>query len=314
MSTIAQPLGPLQAETMARAIDPGAICVGNEWRCASICHGGDGRNLCFRDGSSSILATCRSAGCTFREIMQAVRSATGLNTRTPSETYEAREERDNQQAASRSERIRKAVACFQLAQPIDGTLAETYLRARAIVSDMPDDLRFCSDGRFGGVPGTHPMMIGIARNGVTGSRQACHRTALQPDGTKAGFENPKRAIGPIGGAAIRLSEWQPGQQLIIGEGIESAMSAQDLARLKGVDCVAWAAISAPGMRTLELAAQYRDIILAADRGYAGEQAANAAASRYRSEGRNVRVVLPPERFSDFNDFAQARAALERAAA
>lgn len=295
----------LSAAQWALGTDPGAVKSGADWRTRSYCHNGDGRNLCFRDGDKGVLAVCSSRGCSFSDIMRAARARLGdvdpCQIKAP---LDAR----GYQGMDRAERIRRAVAYFNMSQPA-AEYVRTYLGARAYQGLIPDTFRERATARFGDA-GDHPLMVCVAQNGITGSRQACQRIALNSDGSwKADIADPKRALGPIKGAAIRLGQLSPGQTLIVGEGIESSLSAMDLARSRGRNCVAWAAISAPGLRALGLAEDIRDVVIAADRGQAGESAADAAAGRWRSEGRSVEVVLPPVRFGDFNEFAMARAGL-----
>ena len=293
----------LSAEALAKRIDPDAIRSGDEYRARSICHGGDGRNLTFRDGVNGVLATCRSHGCNFSDIAAAVRGHVGDDASGPVTSPPHTQQPTDDNASSRT---RKGVACFMMSKPATGTLVETYLRARGYSGPIPDSIKFQATGRFGGVDGDLPLMVALVQHGVTGSRLGCHRTALAPDGSgKAECHAPKRALGPIGGGAIRLGECQPGQTLVIGEGVETTLSAVELARMKGIDAVGWAAISAPGMRKLHLADEFQNITIAADRGAAGESAAKIAHDRFRSQGRTVRVVLPPDGYGDFNDFHQA---------
>jgi putative DNA primase/helicase len=72
---------------------------------------------------------------------------------------------------------------------------------------------------------------------------------------------------------------------------------------------AWAALSTSGMVALALPAIVREVIILADndRSGAGERAARTAAQRWLAEGRNVRLALPPELGTDFNDVLIAEA-------
>ena len=103
--------------------------------------------------------------------------------------------------------------------------------------------------------------------------------------------------------AVRLA--RVGSKLILGEGIESTLSAMQAADLPG-----WACLSTSGLRgvilpNLPIAS---DVTIAADNDKAGIEAANEAAERLRGEGRTVRIALPPEPGTDFNDLIQGSAA------
>jgi DNA primase len=88
---------------------------------------------------------------------------------------------------------------------------------------------------------------------------------------------------------------------MIAEGIETALSA-----MQATGQTAWAALSTSGLRTLELPASVRDVVVLADGDDAGEAAAQDAARRWKREGRSVRIARPP-RGLDFNDVLLGRA-------
>jgi phage/plasmid primase-like uncharacterized protein len=123
-----------------------------------------------------------------------------------------------------------------------------------------------------------------------------HRTFLAPDGSgKANVPEPKLSYGPIRGAAIQLAP--PGETLLIGEGIETALSG-----LQETEIPAWAAISASNMPNVLLPGLplAREVIIAADNDPVGISSAKRAAASWTLEGRNVRIAIPPEG-SDLND-------------
>ena len=117
---------------------------------------------------------------------------------------------------------------------------------------------------------------------------------------KVSIEPRKRLIGPVTGAAIRLGEVRPDRALIAGEGIESTLSLMQLRGLPG-----WAGVSAPGLRALVLTPSAQRVLIAVDRDVngAGEAAARDAGRRWISEGREVRLAMPPG-LGDFNDIVQ----------
>jgi len=75
---------------------------------------------------------------------------------------------------------------------------------------------------------------------------------------------------------------------------------------------AWAALSTSGLVALALPPIVRRVVILADHDAngAGERAARAAAARWLAEGRLVRLALPPEPGSDFNDVLVGRAPWE----
>jgi putative DNA primase/helicase len=73
----------------------------------------------------------------------------------------------------------------------------------------------------------------------------------------------------------------------------------------------WAALSADGIEALELPAEIREVAIAADNDVTlrGQRAALAAHQRWTTEGRSVRVLLPPNPGQDFNDILLSREGL-----
>ncbi len=137
-------------------------------------------------------------------------------------------------------------------------------------------------------------MVALVTRGTDGTPIAVHRTFLARDGSGKAPVNPvKMMLGPCRGGAVRLPA--PGDVLMIAEGIETALSAMQAARLP-----AWAALSTSGLCALDLPSDALDVILLADGDDAGEAAAGAAAARWYREGRRVRIARPP-RGCDFND-------------
>jgi hypothetical protein len=125
-----------------------------------------------------------------------------------------------------------------------------------------------------------------------------HRTYLDADEGKARVKPVKAMLGPCAGGAVRLAA--PGDALMVGEGIETCLSAMQAAGLP-----AWAALSTSGLRSLVLPNTTRDVIVLADADAAGEMTARACALRWSEEGRRVRIARPPEGF-DFNDLLNCR--------
>ena len=82
---------------------------------------------------------------------------------------------------------------------------------------------------------------------------------------------------------------------MVGEGIETCLSAMQATHLP-----AWSALSAPGLRRLNLPDEIRQVTILADGDEEGEAAAVDAGRRWRREGRLVRIARPPAG-KDFND-------------
>jgi putative DNA primase/helicase len=100
------------------------------------------------------------------------------------------------------------------------------------------------------------------------------------------------------GGAVRLACHRLDLELIVGEGIESTLSAMQLFGLPG-----WAALCAPGIEALELPSEIRRVVIAGDNdaNHVGQRAALSAQERWANEGRSIRILLPPKTNTDFND-------------
>jgi putative DNA primase/helicase len=91
---------------------------------------------------------------------------------------------------------------------------------------------------------------------------------------------------------------------MVAEGIETALAAMTATALP-----AWAALSTSGMVALALPALVRTVVILADNDAsgAGERAARDAAARWLAESRRVKIAMPPEPGTDFNDVLLGRA-------
>jgi putative DNA primase/helicase len=191
-----------------------------------------------------------------------------------------------------------ALALWQSAEPARGTLVETYLASRSIDLPSPDALRFHS-GLKHPCGSIWPAMVALVTNGVDGSPLSIHRTFIAHDGGgKAPVDPEKMSLGPCRGGVVRLGPVR--NRLMIAEGIETALSA-----MQATGQPAWAALSAAGLRALELPPDIVNIVVLADGDEPGEAAARDAAQRWKREGRCIRIARPPHGL-DFNDVLGGR--------
>lgn len=204
-----------------------------------------------------------------------------------------------------------ALSVWDQCVPIRGTIAEVYLKRRAIFDVTGiEDLRFhpsCPVGRSSRLP----AMVGLFRNISNDTPVAIHRTFLMPDGS--GKLNPeehnipaaKMMMGPSKGAAIKLSpddEVEAG--LCIAEGIENAMTLM----CRGWRPI-WAAGSAGAIGTFPVlnGIEHLTIFPDNDDTGAGMNAARACAERWSSAGKSVTLRVSPKG-EDWNDVAMRSAA------
>lgn len=141
-----------------------------------------------------------------------------------------------------------------------------------------------------------PAMLAAVR--IWPNQQICglHRTYLNPNSDqKLSYATAKKMLGTIATGAVQLSP--PGEILAIAEGIESALSFE---QLTGHPC--WAALSTSNLATVKLPnpAQTPHVLIAADNDTPGIKAANKAAEHYTNLGHRVRIIMPPDHALDFN--------------
>lgn len=180
------------------------------------------------------------------------------------------------------------------ALPIQGTPAETYLRARAITTDLPDTLRFHPAAWHGPSAKHLPAMVSL----ITGAPAfAIHRTYLAPDGLgKTREASARMMLGATKGGAVRLIHAEG--PLVVAEGIETALSlASGLMRRPAT---IWAALSAPGIAALRLPPAPHRLTIATDGDDAGRAAGNKLAERANALGWAV-SLLPAPQGRDWND-------------
>jgi hypothetical protein len=212
----------------------------------------------------------------------------------------AEEERD------RRKRIEQARILWRRGGDIGGTLADRYLRNRAIRATLAPSLRFNGKAWHREAARSLPAMVAaVTHEGAPAAEPlAVHVTYLREPGAKATVYPDKRMHGPVKGGAVRLSEG-PGP-LVVAEGLETALSLLDA--LAAHRPRVWAALSANGMKGLTLPAEPGELVAAPDPDRTGWDAAEALATRARAAGWRARILPPPGDGGDWNAAAIRRAA------
>ena len=134
---------------------------------------------------------------------------------------------------------------------------------------------------------------------------AVHRTylAAEPNETgaigKASVPKPRMMLGKTGGGTVRLGPISEHGVLGICEGIETGLAVTTACPGLPV----WATLSTSGLEQVQLPPEARRIIILADHDSsgAGARAAETAARRLRTDGREVCIAMPPQQGDDFND-------------
>jgi len=292
------PMAGQRAEVIARVL--GGRKVGKCWVARCPAHDDRTPSLSIRDAEDGkVLVRCH-AGCEQARVIGVLRSR-GLWAENDKHQFTKPVPRDtarDQVDCSETKRIRQALGIWHAALPASGTLVEAYLASRGLQFPPPPTLRFHSGLKH--PSGTiWPAMVALVTRGIDDTPLAIHRTFLARDGHgKAPVEPQKMMLGPCRGGAVRLGV--AGEALMVGEGIETCLAAMQATGLP-----AWAALSSSGLRTLDLPAVVREVIMLADGDEPGEKAAREAAQRWQHEGRHVRIARPP-RGMDFNDVLVGR--------
>jgi hypothetical protein len=202
-------------------------------------------------------------------------------------------------------RIARAREIWHAATDPRGTLAEKYLRSRALI--LSDDLarrvlRFHPRCPWRDETSDRtiyvPALIAAFRSFDSDEITAVHRIALASDGAKLG----RRMLGVVGGAAVKLGAPINGT-LAIGEGVETCMAAQQLGHGP-----AWALGSAGAIERLPVLPGIERLILLAEHDDSGasRRATDQCGCRWLEAGREVGRIWPDQGCSDLNDELIAR--------
>lgn len=197
-------------------------------------------------------------------------------------------------------RIAVAQAVWGAALPLaEGDLCFRYFRHRGVrLRSIPEDLRrhpAAPVSVFRSYGPTCPALIAAIR-APDGAISAVEIAYLDPDGRAARrLRLPRKTVGSTpGGVAVRLSP--PETEMVVSEGLVTTLSA--MARF---DLPGWALLSAGNLARWRPPLGVRRVLIAGDRGRAGEAGAAALCTRLRGEGIAASIRLPPAPFGDWNE-------------
>ncbi|MFG1263278.1 DUF7146 domain-containing protein [Xanthobacter aminoxidans] len=246
------------------------------------------------------------------DLLDVIREARGLShftdvvaeaemfLRLPS-TSQSKEALHRRTQCSSRDPVISARRLFAAAQPIPGTIVETYLRNRGITAlHDSGSLRFHQRCYYR--PDAHgliqPLPAMIA--GVTDLRgriMGIHRTWLAPDGAgKAAIATPRRAMGYLLGHAVRFGGTD--DVMAAGEGIETTLSVRTA--LPNLPMAA--ALSAAHLAAIAFPPGLRRLYIVRDSDPAGDKARDSLIARANAAGLEA-IVLSPA-LGDFNEDLQ----------
>jgi putative DNA primase/helicase len=288
----------------------GRVC-GRTIYCPGPGHSEQDNSLSVFFGRNGDLVVHSHCGDDWQECRDHVRRLAGLPSWKPSSDPNAlRAARIRQRGQERfrleDERRRREIARSIWEQGIDprGTIAEEYLRSRALRLDDVAELRFhpeCfwrqDDDRPEYAPGRRPTLLAAFRPFDSDEVVAIHR--IRVDVPQRWPKTLRKMLGPVRNTAVKLAEVD--DTLAIAEGVETAMAAN----IMGYG-PAWALGSALAVANFPVLAGIRCLILLTENNDASRAACACCGERWLRAGREVERVVP-EGGDDMNDELMVRA-------
>ncbi len=312
---------PPSAEELARALH--GRRRGGGWLCKCPAHDDHHPSLSIAEGDGRRTLIKCWGGCSQDSVLDELRrrnlwparrdGGTGGWTDGRTGRRESRAASANADARRGSARLVDPMKPWRDAAPFaGGCVVDSYLRSRGIELAEHETSNLRSASALWHWPtGTHwPAMVARAHLG-DGVELAAHMTFLRRDGSSKAPLGDKVRLFPAGGRTAGGGVWfgtveDPEREFIVGEGIESTLSAMRI-----FHCAAGcAALSEFGIRRLVLPASVRRIRIFADHDALGQglAAAREAWRRWRAEGREVAVSIASSAGEDANDVWRRRTA------
>jgi hypothetical protein len=218
-----------------------------------------------------------------------------------------------EQRHNTADRVAFALEQWDAALPLAGSIGERYLaETRGIdTSKLPptihEALRFHPNCIFG--PDTYqPCIVALMCDPTTNAPVGIHRIGLTvQNGTVAKLD--RMALGCMG--VVKLWPANDGEQLVVGEGIETALAAATRITYRNAPLTpAWSAVAKGGLGFLPVLPGIPELILLVDNDTNGEGQKAAARCRqvWTAAGRTVVPLIPKQPGFDFNDVILRRSA------
>lgn len=262
--------------------------------CRCPAHDDHNPSLHVSDGRKGVMFFCH-AGCSQEAVMKALPQRGHLPTKRDRVRLHAAK---NAKATNTERQARKLLAA---AEETDEH-PTAYLRRRGI-KYFPPELKLLDRGTMHAITGTMlPAMIAPVTD-MDGRSIAAHVTYLTGSASKNAVGangKARRMFGKVGGGLVALKPADPKRPFIIGEGIETALSAMQITGFPG-----GAALSAGNMAKID-PPKCSEVIIAADADKPGIEAAEQLAGRLAAAGYKVRIATPTTTGNDWNDELTAR--------
>ncbi len=241
-------------------------------------------------GRQAILFHC-FAGCDQQSVLAALASE-GVDA---SSLFSGSATTDGPEPTRTHKPSAAALRIWRGAQPLRASPAKAYLESRGILG-ASSALRFHPRTPLGSKGRTRFLPAMIAAVSLDEGPIAIHRTFLSSEASiKADFDKPKRALGTLSTAAVRLFAPASGK-LGLAEGVESAMSAYALTGIP-----VWATLGNERFGLVSVPESVTELHLFVDHDAGGELAASRGLTAYARDGRTIQVRKPSSRGTDWND-------------
>jgi hypothetical protein len=228
----------------------------------------------------------------FRDVLDEVRFFLSLPRDEPERPYQ------HEPSPAPRGSLESARRLFAMAQPLAGSIAETYLRRRGIMA-LPANgaLRFHPHCYYqpeaDAAVETWPALIAAVTD-LDGRITGAHRTWLDPSGGgKAPVDSPRRAMGHLLGHGVRFGV--ANDVMAAGEGIETMLSLRSV--MPNLPMVA--ALSANHLAALLFPVTLRRLYVARDADPAGDVA--LAVLNQRAETAGIEALPFSPVLEDFNE-------------
>lgn len=237
------------------------------------------------------------AGCTQEAVIAALKQKGTWQSVHNRQTRLYTNSQDEAERPREYERLLEAYGILRVAAKAKAGQPTDYLQGRGIRITPPCAMILPARDSSRLLDKNFPAMVCTITDGS--SLIGAHLTWLTRGAKeKCAIATPRLLYGTTKGGYVQLSktsEIDSNKPLIIGEGIETTLSAMQLAKLPGI-----AALSAANMPAVNVP-RCASVIIAADHDEAGRKAAAHLAERLQYEGRQVRIALPPTEGADWND-------------
>lgn len=226
-----------------------------------------------------------------------------LDTKTQESMKASRLASQQKEAADRQRSIQTAKNNYRKAQPLEGTLGETYLRQyRGITGPLPSNFRFIKSMKHFQTGEHHAVLIAPARD-EKGEITALNRIFLNPDGSKIKSTyqtkdgrilekvSSKLAQGPSKATTIDVNLGKSAGLAFVSEGTENALTVRETKPNYDVH----ACIGISNLQHISFRKGTHTVVIVADNDMNNPDTKRGlmqAIDSYKRQGLNVMIALP----------------------